>query len=120
MAEPPKDYEMKRTPEQVFVKMDQLLAQMQVSVDEMRQALMIIAQIPPETMTSNEKRAKRSELVAKVITGLMSGRWHLRDGDSYGIVRQPGVPRTGPFTLEETGQKNPNDQSGLRAVKDDG
>lgn len=27
---------------------------------------------------------------------LMSGRWHRRDGDSYGIVRQPGVKRLEP------------------------
>jgi hypothetical protein len=63
------------------------------SILEIRQAMMVISMIPAETMVDHEQRAKRSELVTKVVTSLMSGRWHRRDGDSYGIVRQPGVPR---------------------------
>ena len=95
-------------PDPVFVKMDQLLAQMQSSIEEIRHALMIIAQIPPETMKANEKRTKRAELVQRVITGLMSGRWHRRDGDVYGIVRQPGEPRDAdnpPGDLRSTHQR---------------
>ena len=91
-----------KTPDPIFIKMDQLLAQMQRSIEEVRTALFVMAQIPPTTMEENEAKAKRSNLVHKVMTGLvtgglpgtlMSGRWHRRDGDSYGIVREPGEPR---------------------------
>lgn len=84
----------------IFVKMDQLLAQMARSIEEVRTALFVIAQIPPEDMLENENKAKRSDLVhrvmAAVVSGrnasLLSGRWHRRDGDAYGIVREPGQP----------------------------
>lgn len=79
--------------EPVYVKIDKLLAQMQVDLAELRQAMMVVSAIPPEMMVENSRRARRSELVTKVVQGLMSGRWHRRDGDSYGIVRQPGVNR---------------------------
>ena len=79
--------------EPVFLKIDKLLAQMQADITELRQAMMIVAEIPPNTMAEHTRKAKRSELVVKVVQGLMSGRWHRRDGDAYGIVRQPGVPR---------------------------
>lgn len=87
--------ETEHQPDPVFVKMDQLLAQMQHDVMEMRQALMTLAQIPPAVMADNSRKVRKSELVTRVVQGLMSGRWHLRDGDVYGIVRQPGVPREG-------------------------
>jgi hypothetical protein len=88
-------------PDPIFVKMDQLLAQMQRSIEELRTAMFVLAQIPPDDMTKHEQRAHKSNLVHKVMTGLvagnlpgrlMSGRWHRRNGDSYGILRQPGEP----------------------------
>lgn len=88
-----KDPKLNPVPDPVFVKMDQVLAQMAVSIDELREAVMVMSAIPRELMVHNERRAKRTELVTRVVQSLMSGRWHRRDGDSYGIVRQPGVNR---------------------------
>lgn len=89
-------------PDPIFIKMDQLLAQIEQSAHELRTALFIVAQIPPEQMASNEQRARKSNLISSLMTrvmsgnigGLMSGRWHRRDGDVYGMLRQPGVPRS--------------------------
>jgi hypothetical protein len=101
MGDKPVDPNQNPAPDPVFVRIDQLLAQMQRSLDEIRTALFVMAQIPSETMEANEARAKRSSLISQVMTGVMSGRiggymagrWHRRDGDVYGNVRQPGVPR---------------------------
>ena len=88
----------------IWIKIDQLLAQMQRQVEEVRTAIFVIAQIPADDMAQHEDRARKSNLVYQVMQGLvhgnlpgrlMSGRWHLRDGDSYGIVREPGIDRLG-------------------------
>ena len=80
-------------PDAIFLKIDQLLAQCQQSLEEVRIAVSILGQIPPAELEEHAKRAKRSNIVHHVMQGLMSGRWHRRDGDSYGIVREPGEPR---------------------------
>lgn len=52
----------------------------------------------------SERRAR-----LRMLQGLMSGRWHRRDGDSYGIVRQPGVRRDTdlPDADNQTGDLRP-------------
>lgn len=83
----------KEQPDPVFIKIDQILAQMQHDIAELRKAMEVVSAIPPALMQENNRKVRRSELVTRVVQGLMSGRWHLRDGDVYGIVRQPGVPK---------------------------
>lgn len=70
-------------PDPVFVKIDQILAQMQHDIAELRKAMEVVSAIPPELMMENNRKVRKSELVTRVVQGLMSGRWHLRDGDVY-------------------------------------
>jgi hypothetical protein len=67
-------------------KIDQLLAQIQQSLQEIRKALPVIAAVPPEarpalTMTLRRQARATAEQ-------FMSGRWRRRDGDVYGVVGQ--------------------------------
>ena len=105
-------------PDPLFLKMDQMLAQMQRSIEELRTAIFVMAQIPPDAMAKHEERARKSNLVYQVMQGLvqgnlpgrlMSGRWHLRDGDSYGIVREPGIDRLGQTPEERSADHPPGD-----------
>ena len=74
--------------DKALAKIDQLLAQMVTSIQEIRAALPILTSIPPETRASGllVQALKRQ---ARAATQLyMSMRWHRRDGNVYGIVTQ--------------------------------
>lgn len=85
-----------KTPDPLFVKMDEVLAQVSDAlvqlgrtVHEVRNALYVIAgDGAPLTGEREPPPRTRSALTRMVVNDLMSGRWHRRDGDVYGIVRQ--------------------------------
>jgi len=79
--------------DKALAKIDQLLAQMQQSIAELRAALPILTSMPappPPNVRSTGmlvSALKRQVRSAQQMM-YMSGRWHRRDGDVYGIVTQ--------------------------------
>ena len=74
-----------------LAKIDQLLAQMQASIAEIRSALPILTAIPPQVRSNGVLRAALRRQVSAA-QQYMSGRWHKRDGNVYGTdVQAPGV-----------------------------
>lgn len=78
--------------DKALAKIDQLLAQMQQSIYELRQALPILTATPAPPPSSRRSvgllpYALRRQVRAAT-QSYMSGRWFRRDGDVYGIVSQ--------------------------------
>jgi len=79
--------------DKALAKIDQLLAQMQQSIYELRQALPILTatQAPPPVPKRSVgllPYALKRQVRAATDAMFMSGRWRRRDGDVYGIVTQ--------------------------------
>jgi len=80
--------------DKALAKIDALLAQMQQSIYELRQALPILTATPPPQPRSGIAGgvgllpyALRRQVRAAT-DQFMSGRWRRRDGDVYGVVSQ--------------------------------
>lgn len=74
-----------------YAKMAGLMAQLQQALHQIRTTLNLSPELQAIVARAEaEARRTLSQRVARS-GGLMSGRWHRRDGDVYGIVRQPGV-----------------------------
>ena len=74
--------------DKALAKIDQLLAQMAQSIQEIRAALPILTSIPPEARASGLLRQALQRQDRAASQSYMSMRWHRRDGDVYGIVTQ--------------------------------
>ena len=74
--------------DEVLARIDQLLSQMVATLQEIRAALPILTNIPPETRASGVLRQALWRQVRAAGQQYMSMRWHRRDGNVYGIVSQ--------------------------------
>jgi len=75
--------------DKALAKIDALLAQMQQSLYELRQALPILASAPPPKKSVGLlPYALKRQVRAAADQMFMSGRWRRRDGDVFGIVAQ--------------------------------
>lgn len=76
-------------------KLDELLAHMTACLNEIRQVLPIIVATTPEERARFQAQLRQQVQDATrahgggVIQQFMSGRWHRRSGDVYGILTQP-------------------------------
>jgi len=75
--------------DKILVQIDAMLAQMIESLGECRQALIVMGAVSPEASGRNTSVTTNSRSLREAAgQQYMSGRWHRRDGDIYGIQTQ--------------------------------
>jgi hypothetical protein len=71
--------------DKIIASIDASLAQMLVTIEEIRRALIVTGNITAETSVQNlQKTYANRELREAASKEYMSGRWVRRDGDAYG------------------------------------
>ena len=92
---------------------DAALAQMAMTIEEMRRAMVVTGQIPPEISTQNtQKTVVSTQLREMAARDYMSGRWVRRDGDIYGLHPGPRAITSEPSGDGKTGNLRPPAISG--------
>jgi hypothetical protein len=91
----------------MLAKFDEVIAQMQLTLGYLRNVLPLVAGRPLSEYIAEEEASRR-----RPPPQFMSGRWRKRDGDVYGVIRQPGVRLTGEAVDADnpTGGVRPPDQ----------